>query len=202
VGFSRAELESFRGATLPDLLPPDVRLLFVGINPGLRTVAVQEHFAPRGNRFYPALFAAGIVDRLIDASSGLSPDDRAHLLGRGIGITNLVGRATAAADELDVVELAAGARDLVRRVRQLQPRAVAVLGISAYRLAFARRAARVGRQPEDIGAAQLWVAPNPSGRNAHATPASLASAYREVASAAGIEAPFQRSERSNLELPE
>ena len=86
---SRAELEAFRGHTLPDLLGPDVRLLFVGINPGLLTAAVQAHFARRGNRFYPALFRAGIVDRLIDASSGYDADDLEHLHARGIGITNL-----------------------------------------------------------------------------------------------------------------
>jgi double-stranded uracil-DNA glycosylase len=187
VGLTRAELDSFRGATLPDLLPQDVRLLFVGINPGLRTVAVQEHFAPRGNRFYPALFRAGIVDRLIDASSGLSPDDQAPLPSRGVGITNLVRRATAAADELSATELAAGAVDLGRRVGDLEPGAVAVLGITAYRTAFGRPKAIAGRQPDDIGGVQLWVVPNPSGRNAHATPASLAAAYREVAVAAGIE---------------
>jgi TDG/mug DNA glycosylase family protein len=132
------------------------------------------------------LFGAGIVDRLIDASAGLSPDDRAHLLGRGVGITNLVRRATAAADELAATELAAGARQLAGRVRQLEPRVVAVLGISAYRTAFAQPLAVVGRQPGEIGGAQLWLAPNPSGRNAHATPASLAAAYREAAVAAGI----------------
>jgi TDG/mug DNA glycosylase family protein len=186
VGFTRAELASFRGATLPDLIPPDLRLLLVGINPGLWTAAVQEHFAPRGNRFYPALFRAGIVDRLIDASSGLSPDDRAYLLDRGVGITNLVGRATGAADELGAAELAAGALRLAARVRELEPRVVAVLGISAYRTAFSQPAAVVGRQSENIGGAQLWVVPNPSGRNAHATPASLGAAYREVAVAAGI----------------
>src|SRR5690242_18914514 len=97
VGFTRSQLESFRDATVPDLVGPDVKLLFVGINPGLWTAAVQSHFGRRGNRFYPALFRAGIVDRPIDASSGLAADDIAHLLDRGIGITNLVARATARA---------------------------------------------------------------------------------------------------------
>ena len=97
VSFTRAELKSFTGATLPDLIAEGVRLLFAGINPGLRSVAVQGHFAPRGNRFYPALLRAGITDHLIDASAGLSASDRDYLLGRGVGITSLVARATASA---------------------------------------------------------------------------------------------------------
>jgi TDG/mug DNA glycosylase family protein len=180
-------LDAFRGATLPDLVGPKVRLLFVGVNPGLRTVAVQAHFAPRGNRFYPALFRAGIVDRLVDASAGFVPDDQAHLVTRGVGITSLVAAATARADELGVAELVAGARSLTERVRRIGPAVVAVLGITAYRVAFERPKAVVGRQPEKLGGAQLWVVPNPSGLNAHATVASLANAYREVAIAAGIE---------------
>jgi len=188
VGFTRNQLEAFRDKTLPDLLGPDVRLLFVGINPGLWTVAVQSHFGRRGNRFYPALFRAGITDRVIDAGDGLSPDDVSHLLGRGIGITNLVARATARADELSSEELLAGAEDLRRRVELVAPRVVAVLGITAYRTGFGRRLATAGRQPEDLGGAQLWVMPNPSGLNAHATPAGLGTAFREVALAAGIDA--------------
>jgi TDG/mug DNA glycosylase family protein len=186
MAFTRAEPESYRGATVPDLLPRRLRLLFVGINPGLWTAAAQSHFAPRGNRFYPALYAAGIVDRRIDASAGLSPEDRDHLLARGVGITNLVARATAAADELDRAELVAGAARLRRLADELRPRVIAVLGISAYRLAFAAPKAPAGRQPHDLGTAQLWVVPNPSGRNAHATAATLAAAYREAAEAAGI----------------
>ncbi|MEV4630774.1 mismatch-specific DNA-glycosylase [Micromonospora sp. NPDC049523] len=185
--FSRAELAAFRGGTLPDLVEPGVRLLFVGVNPGLRTVAVQAHFGRRGNRFYPALFRAGIVDRLIDASAGFVPADRAHLSARGIGITSLVAAATARADELSVQELTSGARALAGRVARVGPRVVAVLGITAYRIAFERPKALVGRQPYDLGGAQLWVVPNPSGLNAHATVAGLADAYGEVAVAAGIE---------------
>jgi TDG/mug DNA glycosylase family protein len=186
VRFSRAELAAFRGATLPDLVGPDVRLLFVGVNPGLRTVAVQAHFGRRGNRFYPALFRAGIVDRLIDASAGMSASDRAHLGARGVGITSLVAGATARADELSAEELIAGADALAERVPQIGPRVVAILGITAYRIAFARPKAVVGRQPEDLGGAQLWVVPNPSGLNAHATLTGLGEAYREAAAAAGI----------------
>ena len=186
MGFSRAELESFRGGTLPDLLGPGTRLLFVGVNPGLWTVAVQAHFGRRGNRFYPALLRAGILDRLIDASAGFSVEDRALLLKRGIGITSLVAGATARADELEPVELVAGARNLARLVGQIRPKVVAVLGITAFRKAFGRPDARVGRQPEDLAGAQLWVVPNPSGLNAHASLHDLAAAYREVALAAGV----------------
>ena len=110
--FTRAELRSFTGGTLPDLIAEGVRLLFAGINPGLRSVAVQGHFAPRGNRFYPALLRAGITDHLIDASAGLSASDRDYLLGRGVGITSLVARATASAGELGPAELAEGAQAL------------------------------------------------------------------------------------------
>ena len=184
--FTRAELKSFTGATLPDLIAEGVRLLFVGINPGLRSVAVQGHFAPRGNRFYPALLRAGITDHLIDASAGASPADRDYLLRRGVGITSLVARATASAAELGPAELAEGARSLAGKVSRFRPRAVAVLGITAYRAAFGLPRAGLGRQPEDLRGAQLWVVPNPSGRNAHAPLDTLADAYREVALAAGV----------------
>ena len=184
--FTRAELKSFTGATLPDLIADGVRLLFVGINPGLRSVAVQGHFAPRGNRFYPALLRAGITDHLIDASAGLAPADRDYLLRRGVGITSLVARATAGASELGPAELAEGARTLGATVARYRPRAVAILGITAYRTAFGAPQAGLGRQPEDLHGAQLWVVPNPSGRIAHAPLDTLAAAYREVARAAGI----------------
>ena len=185
--FTRAELRSFTGGTLPDLIAEDVRLLFAGINPGLRSVAVQGHFAPRGNRFYPALLRAGITDHLIDASAGLSASDRDYLLGRGVGITSLVARATASADELGPAELIEGARALADRVRRFRPHAVAILGVTAYRTAFASPRASLGRQPADLGDSQLWVVPNPSGRNAHASLDALAAAYREVALAAAID---------------
>jgi TDG/mug DNA glycosylase family protein len=187
VRLTPAELDACRGGTLPDLLGRDVRLLFVGINPGLRTVAVQAHFGRRGNRFYPALFRAGVVDREIDASEGFVPDDLAHLKARGVGITSLVPGATARAAELSAADLVAGARSLAARVPDIGPRVVAMLGISAYRIAFEQPKAVVGRQPGSIGGARLWVVPNPSGLNAHATLASLSAAYREVAVAAGID---------------
>ena len=194
VSFTRAELKSFTGATLPDVIADGVRLLFVGINPGLRSVAVQGHFAPRGNRFYPALLRAGITDHLIDASAGLTARDRDYLLGRGVGITSLVTRATASAAELGPAELAEGAENLVGKVRRFRPRVVAILGVTAYRTAFASPRAVLGRQPDepgkpgkpDLNGAQLWVVPNPSGRNAHASLDTLAAAYREAARAAGL----------------
>jgi TDG/mug DNA glycosylase family protein len=186
MGYTHAELQAFRGKTLPDLLGPATRLLFVGINPGLLTVAMQAHFGRRGNRFYPALHRAGIVDHVIDAGDGMHPADAQLLLDRGIGITNLVRQATARADELTTAQLTAGAAALTRRVERMRPTVVAILGITAYRAAFARPKAAVGRQPEPLGPAELWVVPNPSGLNAHSSLADLASAYREVAVAAGI----------------
>lgn len=184
--FTREQLKRFYGSTVPDLISDHVRLLFVGINPGLRTAAVQAHFAPRGNRFWPALYRAGITDHLIDASSGFTPDDRKYLLRRGIGITNLVGRATAGADELTGAELISGRRKLDRMVEEFSPRVVAVLGITAYRDAFGQRRAEAGKQASPYSATELWVVPNPSGRNAHSTLSSLTAAYGEVARAAGI----------------
>jgi TDG/mug DNA glycosylase family protein len=186
VGFTRAELEAARDATVPDLLGPETRLLFVGINPGLWTAAAQAHFARRGNRFYPALFRAGIVDRLIDASDGYADDDRRHLIERGIGITNLVARATARADELSPDELLRGADTLRATVGGIGPKVVAVLGITAYRIAFVEPKAVAGRQPTPIAGSQLWVVPNPSGLNAHSSIDQLADAYREAAAAAGV----------------
>ncbi|RFA10453.1 mismatch-specific DNA-glycosylase [Subtercola boreus] len=184
--FTRADLAAFHGGTLPDLIGPHVRLLFVGINPGLRTVAVQAHFGGGSNRFYPALYRAGILDRRIIASNGFEPDDLAHLEERGVGITNLVATASARADELTHAELVEGAARLEERVRMIAPAVVAMLGITAYRQAFARPKAVEGRQPELLGGVPLWVVPNPSGLNAHATVDTLAAAYRAAAVAAGI----------------
>jgi double-stranded uracil-DNA glycosylase len=186
MGLSREHLESFRDATVPDLVGPGLRLLFVGINPGLWTAAVQTHFAHPGNRFYPALLMAGIIDRPVDRSAGMSDDDRTHLVERGIGITNLVARATARASELGVDELEAGAARLESTVALHRPRVVAVAGISAYRSAFGVPRAKPGRQDRDMGGAVVWVVPNPSGLNAHETTESLAVAYRRAAVEAGV----------------
>ncbi|NLU83823.1 mismatch-specific DNA-glycosylase [Rhodococcus sp. HNM0569] len=186
MGFTRAELESYRDTLVPDLIGPGCTLLVVGINPGLWTAAVGAHFARRGNRFYPALYEAGIVDRRIDASNGMSDDDRELLVSRGVGITNLAPRATARADELTADELRAGRARLHETVARVSPRVVAVLGISAYRTAFGVPRARVGKQDNDIEGVQLWVVPNPSGLNAHESVATLARWYATAARAAGI----------------
>jgi TDG/mug DNA glycosylase family protein len=185
-GFSRRELESFRDATVPDLVGPGLRLLFVGINPGLWTAATGTHFAHPGNRFYPALLAAGVIEREIDRSSGFTDADRRHLVERGIGITNLVARATARASELDAAELREGAGRLARFVEDHRPRVVAIAGITAYRAAFGRRRAAMGLQEGDLSGARLWVVPNPSGLNAHETVASLSEWYGRVAADAGV----------------
>ncbi len=182
--FTRAELQSFHGALVDDLAGERVRLLFVGINPGLWTAAVNAHFARRGNRFWPALHAAGITPHLVDASDGMRPDDVAMLHRLGVGITNLVPTASARADELTVPELRAGGVALEAKVRTLRPEVVAVLGLTAYRQAFARPKAVAGRQEEPLAGAQLWVLPNPSGLNAHETVDTLAAAYRAAWDAA------------------
>ena len=185
-GFTRAELESFRDTEVPDLLGPGLRLLFVGINPGLWTAATQTHFAHPANRFYPALLRAGIITQPVSPSAGMTAQDRAHLVSRGIGITNLVRRATAKASELSAAELRSGGSELRALVRQASPVVVAVAGITAYRSAFGVRRAGLGLQPEPLEGAELWVVPNPSGLNAHETVASLAAAYAEAARAAGV----------------
>jgi TDG/mug DNA glycosylase family protein len=190
VGFTRAELESFRGREVEDLIGPQLRLLFVGINPGLWTAAVQTHFAHPGNRFYPALLRAGIIERTISPAAGMSDEDRADLKARGIGITNLARRATARASELSAVELREGGERVLALVAERRPRVVAIAGITAYRQAFGRRGAALGRQPQTEAAAwsgaALWVVPNPSGLNAHETIATLAAAYVAPAAEAGV----------------
>jgi double-stranded uracil-DNA glycosylase len=186
VAFTRTELLGYQNAEVPDLLGPGLRLLFVGINPGLWSAATATHFARPGNRFYPALAAAGITDRLIRAGEGMTEDDRSHLISRGVGITNVVSRASARADELDRKELQEGALRLADKVAALGPRVVAVAGITAYRVGFGRPRAQLGRQPQTIGGAELWAVPNPSGLNAHQTVATLAAAYRQPALAADV----------------
>ena len=187
--FTKAELQSYYGVSVPDLLPSadqPLRLLFVGINPGLWTAATQTHFAHPVNRFYPALLMAGIITRPVDAAAGMTEEDRDHLRGRGLGITNLVHRATARAAELTPAELREGGAALARLVEERRPAVVAVAGITAYRAAFGLPKAVLGLQPEPLGPAQLWVVPNPSGLNAHETVASLAEAYAAPARAAGV----------------
>ena len=194
--FTRAELETYRGAEVPDLLGEDVKLLFVGINPGLWTAATQTHFAHPVNRFYPALHLAGITEYPIDHAAGMTDADREYMKARGIGITNVVRRATARADELSAEEYRLGGQELVATVARVRPRVVAIAGIGAYRTAFGQRKAVVGRQPrpepeltgvdDPWSGAELWVVPNPSGLNAHQTVETLAAAYAEPARAAGV----------------
>lgn len=186
MGFTRAELDSYIGATVDDLIGDDCRLLFVGINPGLWTAATETHFAYPGNRFYPALLQAGIIDREIDRSAGMSDVDRAHLLDRGIGITNVARRATAKASELTKQELIDGGVELRVLVERHRPRVVAIAGITAYRTAFAEPKAVAGEHPGGFAGSQLWIVPNPSGLNAHETVDSLAEAYAAPARAAGV----------------
>jgi TDG/mug DNA glycosylase family protein len=156
-----AELRAARGRRVPDIVAPHLKILFVGINPGLYSGAVGHHFARPGNRFWPALQRAGLTARL------LTPREERELLKSGIGITNIVNRTTAAASELSKKELASGGRRLAAKIKRLKPRVVAFLGIDAYRTAFGVRQVRVGSQPIAIGNARIWVLPNPSGLNAH-----------------------------------
>lgn len=186
MGFTKADLESYRDVEVPDLVGTDLRLLFVGINPGLWTAAVQTHFAHPANRFYPALLAAGIITEPVSPSAGMTEDDRRRFRDRGLGITNLAPRATARASELTADELRRGGQRLRELVRERGPRVVAVLGVTAYRQAFGAPRAQLGRQDESFAGAELWVLPNPSGLNAHETAASLAAAYAAPARAAGI----------------
>jgi TDG/mug DNA glycosylase family protein len=185
--FTRAELESFRGVEVPDLVGPGVRLVFVGINPGLRTAATQIHFGNPANRFRPALVAAGLLGPPVDGVPGMTEADLGTLKARGVGITNLVRFATARADELTSEQLVEGRSRLEAFVAEHGPKVVAVLGVTAYRTAFRRPRATPGRQPEPIGSSALWVVPNPSGLNAHESVSSLAAAYAEPARAAGVE---------------
>ena len=157
---SRAELSAAEGTTVPDVIAPRLDVLFCGINPGLWSGAVGHHFARPGNRFWKALHASGLTEKL------LSPSEEHLLLAAGLGVTNLVSRATASARDLDPDELRRGARDLARKAQRWQPSVVAVLGLTAYRVAFGRPNAAIGEQPERLGHARLWLLPNPSGAQA------------------------------------
>jgi len=168
------ELAAAHGATIPDVAAPGLRVLFCGINPGLWSGATGRHFARPGNRFWPALYRSGFTPRQ------LRPDEQAELLGFGLGITNVVARTTARADELTADEYREGGAALVERVGRLRPRVLAVLGIGAYRTAFGRPKAGVGPQSEGIGATEVWVLPNPSGLNAHYTPDGIAAEFRRL----------------------
>lgn len=187
MGFTRAELEAARDGRVPDLAGGDVRLVFVGINPGLWTAAAQAHFARPGNRFYKALHRAGITGWILDPRDGFAEAERAELERRGVAITNLVNRATARADELAPRELVDGAGELGKKVAAWRPAVVAFVGLGAYRTAYARPKAGVGRQDgHRIAGAEVWALPNPSGLNAHYQVADLAPLFRDAAGAAGV----------------
>ncbi len=171
---SPEELAAAEGATIPDVLSPGMRVLFCGINPGLWSGATGHHFARPGNRFWPALHSSGFTPRL------LRPDEQDELAEYGLGITNLVARASARAAELTDEELREGGRALERTVQRYRPAWVAVVGITAYRTAFGVRAATVGSQQRSIGDARVWVLPNPSGLNAHWTAATLAEEFARL----------------------
>ena len=177
----RGAVQAAVNGTVPDLIERDLAVLFCGINPGLYSAATGHHFARPGNRFWRALHAAGFTDRV------LSPWEETMLLARGCGITNLVSRATATADELTRDELIAGRARLARKAARYHPRWIAVVGIGAYRAAFGRPAATMGRQPERLGPSGLWVLPNPSGLNANHQVPDLARAFRALRRAAEAE---------------
>ena len=168
------EIRAAKGKTVPDIIAPDLHILFCGINPSLYSAAVGHHFARPGNRFWRSLYAAGFTERL------LAPFEDRDLLQFGYGLTNIVDRATARADELDAEELVIGQRQLAAKVQHYRPRCLAVLGIGAYRAAFNRPKAVMGRQDESLDGAIVWVLPNPSGLNAHYQLEDLKRVYREL----------------------
>jgi len=174
----RAALLAAAGRRVPDLIAPGLRVLFCGINPGLYSAATRHHFARPGNRFWPALHRSGFTPRLV------APWEEQELLPLGLGITNLVARATASAAELMPTEFIAGRRRLARKVARYRPAWVAILGVGAYRAGFRRPDAGLGRQDEPLGAAGLWVLPNPSGLNAHHQLGDLARAFARLRRAA------------------
>ena len=158
---SKAELAAAHGRKLRDVIAPGLKIVFCGINPGLYSAATGNHFARPGNRFWPALYAAGFTPRL------LHPSEKDLLLEAGYGLTNLVSRATASADELQPAEFIAGRKRLALKVRRYRPRMVAFLGVGAFRHAFGRPRATLGPQDEPFEGAAVWVLPSPSGLNAN-----------------------------------
>jgi TDG/mug DNA glycosylase family protein len=169
-----ADLQAAYGKTIPDVIAPGLAVVFCGINPGLYSAATGCHFARPGNRFWPALHRSGFTPTQVH------PRDQFGLLAYQLGITNLVDRGTARADELSAAELSEGGRGLERKMRRFQPRWLAVLGVGAYRTAFADRAAVVGPQTRTIGATRLWILPNPSGLNAHYTLGRLTAEFTRL----------------------
>ncbi|MEM9118048.1 MAG: G/U mismatch-specific DNA glycosylase [Cyanobacteria bacterium P01_F01_bin.56] len=174
---SKADLQAAYNQTVPDIIGPHLKVLFCGINASIYSAAVGHHFARPGNRLWKTLHRSGFTDRR------LSPAEDHTLLDYGYGMTNIVARATARADELDNAELQQGYIDLVEKITQYRPEWLAILGVTAYRVAFAQRRAQIGRQATQIGDTQIWVLPNPSGLNAHYQLDDLAAVYGELRSA-------------------
>jgi double-stranded uracil-DNA glycosylase len=175
---TKEQLIAAAGKTVPDVIAPNLRVLFCGINPGLYTAAVGHHFARPGNRFWPALHQSGFTERL------LSPFEERELLRSGLGISNIVPHATASAAELTSEDFIKGGRILARKIQRYKPRIVAILGVGAYRAAFAQSKATVGEQDQRIHAAQVWVLPNPSGLNANYQLPELVRLFTELRAAA------------------
>jgi double-stranded uracil-DNA glycosylase len=171
---TRAELQAAAGKIVADVIAPGLKILFCGINPGLYTAAIGHHFARPGNRFWPALHRSGFTPRQ------LSPYEERELLEYGYGITNLVMRATATADELKREEYVAGASQLQEKVEHYRPHCLALLGLGAYRSAFGKPQAVIGPQEYKISETNVWVLPNPSGLNAHYQLDDLAALLREL----------------------
>ncbi len=174
---TKAQVEAAYGRRIKDVLAPGLRVVFVGINPGLYSGAVGHHFARPGNRFWKTLHKAGFTDR------ELSPFEDRQLLRYGVGVTNLVARTTRAAEELTPEELALGARRLERKICQIRPKVVAFVGVTAYRTAFRRPKASIGPQPEGLCAARIWVLPNTSGRTAAYRPADFVKTFAQLRAA-------------------
>ncbi|MGI5341462.1 G/U mismatch-specific DNA glycosylase [Streptomyces sp. CA-181903] len=177
------ELEAARDRLVPDVVADGLHVLFCGINPGLMSAATGHHFARPGNRFWPVLYASGFTPRR------LHPSEQ-HLLPQyGLGITNVVARATARADEIGDEEFREGGRLLVEKVERLRPRWLAVAGVTAYRTAFGDKKARIGPQDRTIGTTRIWALPNPSGLNAHWSLATMAEEFGRLREAAFDESP-------------
>ena len=190
---TKEQVAAAYGKRVADVIAPGLAVLFCGINPGLYSGATGHHFARPGNRFWPALHLSGFTDRLLE------PYEERALLDRGLGVTNLVARATAQAGELSTEELRRGGRRLVRKLETFRPRYLAVLGLGAYRTAFGEPDAGVGPQDRAVGDTRLWALPNPSGLNAHYQLPALADEFRKLLSAArpDYDGPATRTGRGN-----
>ncbi|MFI8965890.1 G/U mismatch-specific DNA glycosylase [Streptomyces sp. NPDC053493] len=178
--FSAQELQAARDRLVPDVVASGLSVLFCGINPGLMTAATGFHFARPGNRFWPVLHLSGFTPRR------LAPAEQDELLSYGLGITNVVARATARADELTAEEYREGGRILAEKVERLAPRWLAIAGVTAYRTAFGEKHAQIGPQERTIGTTRIWALPSPSGLNAHWTAGTMAEEFARLREAAGV----------------